>query len=44
MTVTSWQNGTHTITVKIKDGAATVSTTLNGEVHSKEVTKCPTAR
>ena len=41
MTATSWQNGTHTITVKIKDGAATVSTTLNGEVHSKEVTKLP---
>jgi len=39
MTLTSWQNGTHTITVKIKDGAAVVSTTLNGEVHSKEVTK-----
>jgi len=39
MTVTSWQSGTHTITVKIKNGAATVSTTLNGEVHHKEVTK-----
>ena len=41
MTATSWQSGTHTITVKIKDGAATISTTLNGEVNSKEVTKLP---
>jgi hypothetical protein len=39
MTVTAWQHGTHTITVTIKDGKALVSTTLDGEVNRKEVTK-----
>jgi hypothetical protein len=39
LTVTSWQHGTHTITVNIKDGKATVTTTLDGEVNNKQVTK-----
>jgi hypothetical protein len=41
ITVTSWQKGTHTITVKIKGGAATASATLSGEINNKEITKAP---
>lgn len=38
MTVTTWQNGTHTYIITIKDGSVKVSATLNGETNHKEVT------
>jgi hypothetical protein len=37
--VFSWQNGTHTYTINIKDGVARVATTHDGELNHKSVTR-----
>jgi len=41
MTVTFWQRGTHSYTITIKDGQATVKAILDGERNNKEVMKAP---